>query len=53
MIHQSNNSWYYVEIMQDIPNNSIDITFADPPFNFKKKYNGYKDNKEINGYLEY
>jgi len=42
-----------LEIMQNIPDNSVDITFADPPFNLKKKYNGYKDNKENDAYLEW
>jgi len=42
-----------LEIMQDIPDNSVDMTFADPPFNLKKKYNGYKDNKENDAYLEW
>ena len=42
-----------LEIMRDIPDNSVDITFADPPFNLKKKYNGYKDNKENDAYLEW
>jgi site-specific DNA-methyltransferase (adenine-specific) len=42
-----------LEIMQSIPDNSIDITFADPPFNLKKKYNGYIDNIEFNDYLEW
>ena len=40
-----------LEVIKNIPDNSIDITFADPPFNLKKKYNGYKDNKEFNAYL--
>jgi len=42
-----------LEIMKNIPDNSVDITFADPPFNLKKKYNGYKDNKEFDTYLEW
>ncbi|VUT24955.1 MAG: Modification methylase MjaV [Candidatus Methanolliviera sp. GoM_oil] len=42
-----------LEVMKNIPDNSVDITFADPPFNLKKKYNGYKDNKEFNTYLEW
>lgn len=42
-----------LEIMQDIPDNTVDITFADPPFNLKKKYSGYKDNKENAVYLEW
>jgi site-specific DNA-methyltransferase (adenine-specific) len=40
-----------LEVMKNIPDNSVDITFADPPFNLKKRYNGYKDNKEFNTYL--
>jgi len=42
-----------MEFMQKIPDNCIDITFADPPFNLKKKYNGYKDNQEILDYLDW
>lgn len=40
-----------LEIMGSIPDNSVDITFADPPFNLKKKYNGYKDNQNNDTYL--
>ena len=42
-----------LEIMKNIPDNSVDVTFADPPFNLKKKYNGYKDSKEFSEYLEW
>jgi len=42
-----------LEVMRTIPDDSVDITFADPPFNLKKKYNGYKDNKEFDTYLEW
>ena len=42
-----------LEVMRKIPDNSVDVTFADPPFNLGKKYNGYKDNKEFNVYLEW
>jgi len=42
-----------LEIMKNIPDNSVDVTFADPPFNLKKKYNGYKDSKEFHEYLEW
>jgi site-specific DNA-methyltransferase (adenine-specific) len=42
-----------LDIMKSIPDNSVDITFADPPFNLKKKYNGYKDSKEFHEYLEW
>lgn len=40
-----------IEVMQDIPSDSIDVTFADPPFNLKKKYGAYKDEKETDDYL--
>ena len=42
-----------LEVMKDIPDNSVDITFADPPFNLKKRYNGYKDNKKFPAYLDW
>jgi len=42
-----------LEVMKNIPDNSVDITFADPPFNLKKRYNGYKDNKKFNVYLSW
>ncbi|MDI6752471.1 MAG: DNA methyltransferase [bacterium] len=42
-----------LKVMRDIPDGSVDMTFADPPFNLKKKYNGYKDNKEFDAYLEW
>jgi len=42
-----------LKIMHDIPDNSVDMTFADPPFNLKKKYNGYRDDKEFGVYLEW
>jgi site-specific DNA-methyltransferase (adenine-specific) len=42
-----------LDVMESIPDNSIDITFADPPFNLKKKYNGYKDNKGDDSYLQW
>jgi site-specific DNA-methyltransferase (adenine-specific) len=42
-----------IEIMKQIPDNSIDMTFADPPFNLKKSYEYYRDNKAIEQYLEW
>ena len=39
--------------MGEIPDNYFDMTFADPPFNLGKKYNGYSDDKEKNEYLEW
>ena len=40
-----------IEIMRQIPDDSIDVTFADPPFNLKKKYNSYYDKHEVQVYL--
>ncbi len=34
-----------IEEMKKIPSESIDMTFADPPFNLNKKYGNYKDKK--------
>jgi len=42
-----------LELFKSIPDNSIDVTFADPPFNLKKKYNNYKDKLELEVYLEW
>lgn len=42
-----------LEIMKNIPDNSVDVTFADPPFNLGKKYNGYRDNREFHAYLNW
>ena len=39
-----------LEIMKKIPSNSIDMTFADPPFNLSKSYNVYRDDKESMDY---
>ena len=42
-----------LELFKNIPNNSVDITFADPPFNLKKNYTTYKDSLEFQEYLEW
>lgn len=42
-----------LDLLKQMPDNSVDMTFADPPFNLKKKYNGYNDNKEIENYLQW
>jgi len=42
-----------LESFKKIPNDSIDMTFADPPFNLKKKYNSYKDSLEFKEYLSW
>jgi len=40
-----------LEVMRKIPDDSVDVTFADPPFNLKKKYNSYYDKHEVDEYL--
>jgi len=42
-----------LEVMRKIPDNSVDVTFADPPFNLKKKYNSYYDKRDVNKYLSW
>jgi site-specific DNA-methyltransferase (adenine-specific) len=42
-----------IEVMREIPDNSVDMTFADPPFNLGKRYNNYHDKKRIEEYLEW
>lgn len=42
-----------LEIMQRIPNNTIDMTFCDPPYNLKKSYEHYEDDKETREYLDW
>lgn len=42
-----------IDFFNTIPDDSIDITFADPPFNLKKKYNGYRDSLEFKEYLDW
>ncbi len=42
-----------IEEMRKIPDNSIDMTFADPPFNLNKKYGNYKDKKATDDYIKW
>jgi site-specific DNA-methyltransferase (adenine-specific) len=42
-----------IEVMKQIPDGSIDVTFADPPFNLKKSYEQYEDDKETRDYLSW
>jgi len=42
-----------LEVMRKIPDNSVQVTFADPPFNLKKKYHSYYDRHEIHEYLSW
>lgn len=42
-----------IKLFKKIPDNSVDVTFADPPFNLKKSYSGYKDKLEVEEYLDW
>ncbi len=42
-----------LELFKYIPDNSIDVTFADPPFNLKKNYTSYGDSLEFQEYLDW
>ena len=42
-----------LDLFKNIPDNSIEMTFADPPFNLKKKYNSYKDSLEFKEYISW
>ena len=42
-----------LEVMRKIPDNSAAVTFADPPFNLKKKYKSYYDKHEVEEYLSW
>lgn len=42
-----------LELFRHIPDNSVDITFADPPFNLKKKYHTTRDSLELGEYIDW
>lgn len=42
-----------LEIMSNIEDNSVDMCFADPPFNLEKRYTSYKDQRPDEEYLEW
>jgi site-specific DNA-methyltransferase (adenine-specific) len=42
-----------IDIMSRIDDNSVDMSFADPPFNLEKKYTSYKDQRPATEYLEW
>lgn len=42
-----------LSLFKDIPEDSVDITFADPPFNLGKKYAIYKDSVKFEEYLHW
>lgn len=42
-----------VEILRQYPSNSVDLVFADPPYNLDKSYNVYADELDIDQYLSW
>lgn len=40
-----------LDILKAIPSQSVDLAFADPPFNLMKEYNGYIDELAVNEYV--
>ncbi|MFN8485541.1 MAG: DNA methyltransferase [Anaerolineae bacterium] len=40
-----------LEVLQKVPDNSVDFAFADPPYNLSKKYLGYSDDLDIQDYF--
>lgn len=42
-----------LELLQSLPDNCVDMAFADPPFNLKKGYNNYKDSLQLEKYLSW
>ena len=40
-----------VEVLKRYPDNSIDLVFADPPYNLDKPYNVYDDEREVERYI--
>lgn len=41
-----------LEILKQYPNNSVDLVFADPPYNLEKSYNVYDDELGKEAYLD-
>lgn len=39
--------------MPKMPSSSIDVVVCSPPYNLRKRYNSYKDNKEASVYFEW
>jgi len=42
-----------LELFRDVPDNTFDMSFADPPFNLKKDYAEYDDKLKEGKYLEW
>jgi site-specific DNA-methyltransferase (adenine-specific) len=42
-----------LKVMSNIEDNSVDLCFADPPFNLEKRYTSYKDQRPVKEYLDW
>ena len=42
-----------LKVMADIEDGSVDMCFADPPFNLEKRYSSYKDQRPDKEYLDW
>lgn len=42
-----------LEVLSGIPDNTFDMSFADPPFNLEKGYTSYKDNLSEDDYINW
>ena len=42
-----------LEVMADIPDDTFDMAFADPPFNLGKRYSSYRDGRPSDEYLDW
>jgi site-specific DNA-methyltransferase (adenine-specific) len=42
-----------LDVLAKIPDETVDVCFADPPFNLDKKYATYKDTKPLNDYIDW
>jgi len=42
-----------IQLMEKLPAGSVDLAFADPPFNIGYDYDVYKDRKDAGAYLEW
>jgi len=40
-------------LLKEMPSNSVDFCFADPPYNLKKKYDNWNDGLDIHDYFEW
>lgn len=42
-----------LDILKEIPSNSVDYCFADPPYNLRKKYDNWQDDLDIHEYFQW